>query len=273
MTDRRLIPFALLLAVLVAACSSTPSGVIAPEAMARLMADIRMADAVVSVNAREYRTDSSRQVLRQAVFERNGVTAAEFDTSLVWYGHNLKQYQEVTDRTIEILEERLAAAGSAGGVAVSVAGDSVDVWTAPVAYSVSGRSPSQYITFSLDSDPNWERGDVYIWRFKQVVPGNDGAWAITTEYDDGAIEVQNGQIISSNSRPEITFYTDSTRTARNINGWIHLTPAGHKPVEIDSVSLVRRRMSPGSHMRNYRQVLYTFTENGKARTDTTAAAR
>ncbi len=259
------------LVVVAAGCNGTPSDVIAPEPMAKLMADIRMADAVVSVNAHDYSTDSARQVLRQAVFERNGVTAAQFDSSLVWYGHNISRYQDVTDRSIEILEQRLAAAGTAPGqAAMSVAGDSVDVWTAPVAYTVTRRSPSEYITFSLDADRNCERGDVYTWRFKMIAPGAEASWAMTTEYDDGSVEVQNMTIPTSTLRPEITFRTDSTRSARNINGWLRLSPDGHRPVIVDSMSLVRRRAGSEKPQRNYRQIMYTSDKAGKNETDTTA---
>lgn len=258
------VPAALAAAMLLlAACSRTPSGVIPPERMAALMADMRMADAVVSVNGRQYRTDSSRYVLRQAVFNRNGVTAAEFDSSLVWYGHNLKQYQEMTDRSIEILEKRLAALGSTGGAVISVAGDSVDVWPDAVAYTVTSRSPSQYLTFHLDADQNWERGDSYTWRLKLIVPPAAGSWAITTEYDDGSVEVYNSSLSTTTGRSELTFYTDSTRTARSINGWLRLSPEAHRPAVIDSVSLVRRRIRPDGNPHNYRQVLYKSHDTQK----------
>lgn len=39
--------------LLVAACNRVPEHVIQPEPMARLMADVRVADAVVSVNSRK----------------------------------------------------------------------------------------------------------------------------------------------------------------------------------------------------------------------------
>lgn len=277
MTDAARTPAALLLLALAAAgCSGVPDHVIQPEPMARLMADIRMADAVVSINGREYRADSSRQALRLAVFDRNGVTPQQFDTSLVWYGHNIAEYQKVTDRSIEILEGRLAAAGTVPGqAAMSVAGDSVDIWTAPVAYTVTRRSPSRYVTFSLDSDPNWEKGDAYTWRFKFILPPAEADWTMTAEYDDGAVEVQHVILSPSNTRAELTFYTDSTRTARNINGWLRLSPDGHRPAVIDSMGLVRRRLSdgPSGRPRNYRQHLYVPADKRANEKDSANTAR
>lgn len=251
--------------IAMAACSSTPSHVIPPETMAALMADLRMADAVVSINARDYTTDSARYALRQAVFDRNGVTAADFDSSLVWYGHNIGKYQEVTDRSIEILERRLATAGASGAASISISGDSVDLWALPPAMSITRRSPSQYITFSIDADRNAEPGDAYTWRLRFMTPPASAQWSIATEYADGAVEVQTANMTASATRPEMTFYTDTLRRVRNINGWLHVVPDGHRPVMLDSITLVRRRIADRRTHHNYRQILYSSPSE---RTDT-----
>lgn len=237
-------------------CNRVPSHVIEPERMARLMADMRMANAVLTLNPREYRTDSSRAILKQAVFERNGVTQADFDTSLVWYGHNIGRYQEVTDRTIEILEGRLADISAAGGTgnALSVAGDSVDVWPGAMSYVITRRSPSDFLTFGIEADRNWEQGDVYTWSFKFATMPATARWGISAEYDDGSVETLTTMIsVGGSTRQTISFITDSTRTARYIGGWLYVKPEGHKPVFIDSVTLTRRRVDGNTTSRHYMQ--------------------
>ncbi len=245
-------------AILVVACNRVPDGVIKPEAMARLMADIRVAEAVVNVNGSDYRNRATREALRKAVMERHGVTEAEFDSSLVWYGHNLGRYQDVTDRSIEILEERLEIAGSkATAAAMSVAGDSVDVWEKPRIYTFNEKSPTRYLTFSMETDRNWESGDVYTWRARFVVPPEKAEWAITAHYDDGAVEMLQSTVKSSApGKQEITFFTDSTRRADYISGWMLIEQSGHRPVVLDSVSLVRRRkFAPVGGRRSQRKII------------------
>lgn len=246
------------LAVAAASCNRVPDGVIKPEAMARLMADIRVADAVVNVNGADYRNRASREALRKAVFDRHGVTEAEFDSSLVWYGHNIGRYQDVTDRSIEILEERLEIAGSkATEAAMSIAGDSVDVWEKPRVYTFNEKSPTHFLTFSLETDRNWESGDVYTWRARFVVPPTKADWAITAHYDDGVVEILQSSVKSSApGKHEITFFTDSTRRADYISGWLEVEQPGHRPVVIDSVSLVRRRkFAPVGGRRSQRRIV------------------
>lgn len=247
---------ALFMMCLCAACSRVPDHVIPPEQMARLMADLRTADAVLTYNPQQYRADSSRRALKQAVFDRNGVTQAQFDTSLVWYGHNIGRYQDVTERSIEILQGRLAdmSALAASAQVLSVAGDSVDVWPGSHSYVFTQRSPSDYLTFNLEADRNWERGDTYTWYVKFVTVPASARWNITAEYEDGAVETISTVITGSNpSRQMLAFMTDSTRTARSVSGWLHIEPDGHKPVYIDSVSLTRGRLSERVPARHYMQ--------------------
>ncbi|MDO4320480.1 MAG: DUF4296 domain-containing protein [Bacteroidales bacterium] len=237
-------------------CNRVPSHVIEPERMARLMADMRMADAVITLNPGDYRSDSSRVILKRAVFDRNGVTQADFDTSLIWYGHNIDRYQEINDRTIEILEGRLADIGAAGGTgnALSVAGDSVDVWPGAMSYVISRRSPSDFITFGMESDRNWEQGDVYTWSFKFATMPASARWGISAEYDDGSVETLTSMItVGGSVRQTISFLTDSTRSARYIGGWLYVEPDGHRPVFIDSVSLTRGRLDGHKQSRHYMQ--------------------
>lgn len=257
-------------AAVCAACNRVPSHVIEPERMARLMADMRMADAVLTLNPRDYRSDSSRAVLKQAVFSRNGVTAAEFDTSMVWYGHNIGRYQEVTDRSIEILEGRLADIGAAGGgKALSVAGDSVDVWPGAMSYILNRRSPSDYIAFGLESDRNWEQGDIYTWSFKFITMPASARWNLSAEYDDGSVETLTAMIsVGGATRQSISFVTDSTRTARHVSGWLYIEPDGHRPVYIDSVTLTRGRLDGSKPARHYMQRMVSPRTGRLGNTDT-----
>lgn len=53
-------------ALLAVACSKTPKGIIPPEEMAQLMADIHTAEAVIELNRGEYRSDSLKQAFKQS---------------------------------------------------------------------------------------------------------------------------------------------------------------------------------------------------------------
>ena len=237
----------LLMAFVAIACNRVPDYVIKPADMALLMADMRTADAVTSVQRSDYTDDARKLALKNAVLERHNVSEEKFDTSLIWYGHNIGLYQEVTQQSIEILEKRLkeASALSAGEAAMSVSGDSVDIWSAPSVFTVTQRSPSNYLTFYFDTDPNWEKGDIYTLRSRMITPVQYAQWNLTAVYDDGAIETITSNISLDNpARQEITLVTDSTRNALHISGWINVDPIAGRPAIVDSLSLMRRRTSP-----------------------------
>ena len=111
---------------LLPACKGVPDHVIPPDEMSELLADRHIAEAVVDYNGPQWRTDSQRIALRDAVYLRHGVTQADVDTSLDWYGHNIGRYMEVYDRTIEILESRITGSDArVRAEQVTIAGDHV----------------------------------------------------------------------------------------------------------------------------------------------------
>lgn len=248
---------AMMLLLGAASCNRVPSNVIKPDKMARLMADMRMADAVVSVSPDDYVSADSKLILKEAVLRHNGVSEEQFDTSLVWYGHHMDRYQTVTEKTIEILQQRMNEANvlAAGDAAMSVAGDSVDLWNGPLTYTIRHNSPSEYITFAMDSDANWEKGDIYTLRAHAMTPAARSSWAMTMTYADGTVESTGGTFSSvASTRQDISLHTDSARVPTRISGWIRITPDNRRPSIIDSISLTRKRIDPEKYVKyNYQQ--------------------
>lgn len=240
-------------ALAAAACNRVPSDVIQPEDMAQLMADVHTGEAVVDMNRREYETDSSKQAFKQSVYLAHGYTQEQVDSSMAWYGRNITHYIDVYDRTIEILEQRLNEMGNrvAAEAAMSASGDSVDVWPYPRYLAVSPLSPSHIITFHFAADDNWQPGDVYTWRTKIFNNGTDSEWKIAGLYSDGTVETIYGGFGGDGWR-EITFRADSTRSLRQISGYMWADMPQNGAVRMDSIALVRKRVNPDRYTERYR---------------------
>lgn len=239
------------LALLLAACNGVPSRIIQPEEMAQLMADVHMGEAVIDRNSYEFYTDSSRQALKQSVYLKHGVTAAQVDSSLAWYGRNINHFMKVYDRTIEILEGRRANLGALayGGGGLG-GGDSLDLWTMPSSFSITDRSPSHVLSFNVEADSSSRRGDEYRWSAKVTNPSQDARWTIAAEYADGTMEYFSRNI-AQDGRAEISLVTDTSRVPERIYGSI---VAANKPgyvMYVDSVRLVRHRMDNDRYGRRY----------------------
>lgn len=252
-TMKRLISI-LALAMLLAACSKVPSGVIAPEEMALLMADLNTGEAVIDMNRSSYTGDSARQAFKQSIYMKHGVTSAEVDSSFSWYGRNITVYMDVCDRTIEILEQRLIEIGSrvAAEAAMSVAGDSVDVWGGPRFMRIYDRLPSRTLTFDFSRDENWERGDGYFWRVKFFNSHAKARWQMTAEYADGNVEYINRDI-EGDGWQELKLMTDSTGDATRIYGALTIENRPGTTVTFDSMEVVRKRLNPATYSQRYMQ--------------------
>jgi hypothetical protein len=242
------------LSIIAGACKRVPDYVIQPEEMAQLMADIHVGEAVVDHNRDIYNNDSIKLAFKQSIYVKHGVTPEQVDTSFDWYGHNIGEYMDVYDRTIEILDARLSETGSriAAEAALSIAGDSVDVWANPRSLAISRRLPSQMLTFAIKQDDNSEPGDSYTWRMKFANNTSAGRGGIVSEYTDGSKEVLN-VTIAGDGWHDLTLYTDSTKTMKQIYGYISVVPEGEKNVWLDSIALVRNRLNANKYSQRYRQ--------------------
>ena len=250
-SDRYIVAATVLL--MTVGCKSVPSHVIAPDDMSVILADIHIGESVIEVNRQDYRTDSVKQVMLQSVLERHGYTQHDLDTSFIWYGHNINKYMEVYDKTIEILERRLAETGNRiAAENISIAGDSVDVWPNQAQLAINHLSPTQILTFSLSGDENWERGDSYTWRAKSVNSSENSNWTIAAEYQDGSIELINSAF-GTEGWNELKFISDSTKTAVRVYGYMMATPRQRTTMYLDSIMLIRNRVSPETYNQHYRQ--------------------
>lgn len=240
-------------ALLAASCSSVPGHVIPPKEMASLLADIHIGESVVDLNRNDFRTDSSKAVMLQSVLAHHGVTKQQLDTSFDWYGHNISYYMEVYDKTIEILEKKLAETGNRiAAENISIAGDSVDVWNSAVFLAVNKFSPSQHINFALSRDENWENGDSYTWRAKLTNSSDNSFWAIVADYADGSKEMISGEFSGDGWR-ELKFISDSTKRTSRVYGYIDAVPRGNTTIWIDSIMLIRNRLDPENYHQHFRQ--------------------
>ena len=87
-----LLHIVLLIAVVLVSCDKAPRGVIGERKMAELVEDFLKADAYMDMHRDVYGTDSMRQLMKQSIMRKHGVTQELYDTSLVWYAHNMDAY-------------------------------------------------------------------------------------------------------------------------------------------------------------------------------------
>lgn len=243
--------------IAVTSCNGVPDYVVQPDEMAELLADLHVAECAVENNYQYYSSDSSRMALKQAILAKHGVTSEQYDTTMVWYGAHLDKYMDIYDHTEEILQERLekSAAVAATAASLNVSGDSVDIWSQGSRYAIDQKSVTNILTFTVKSDRNSKSGDSYTWRMKISNNFGGSTVGIVAAYNDGTSETLT-QSLGMDGWNSITFFTDSTRTLKDVRGYLEIHPRANTPVLLDSIQLVRNRLNRNMYVQRYRQRQY-----------------
>lgn len=90
---------------LLPACDKRPDNVLPEKEMIDLLADMQLAEAYLRTSGPEV-SDSMREAFPEAVLARHGVTYAEVDTTLAYYGRNADDYFALYDKVNKELTAR-----------------------------------------------------------------------------------------------------------------------------------------------------------------------
>lgn len=167
----------IVLACAAASCNKRmPDEVIDEEKMEDLLIDIHKSEAFIEGDYAYYNTMGRKDSIRNAVLAKHGVTRAEFDTSLVWYGMNIEKYIEIYKRVIERLQEEdnktiaLMHGEKTKTNKITRSGDTVDIWNMERYHILDCNIGSNIATFSIPSDDNFREGDMFTLRFNLSSP-------------------------------------------------------------------------------------------------------
>jgi len=146
----------LLLFVLLLPTCRKPAYVLSEKQMENLLFDIHIAEAEISDNYINFRTDKQKQVLYTSVFEKHKITREQFDTSLVWYGKNLPKYLGIYDRLnvrYSILSDSITAKIDLQNQRLILAGDSsqLNLWKEQRAFILTSRAGKNTFSFDIDT--------------------------------------------------------------------------------------------------------------------------
>ena len=71
--------------------------------MADLIVDLQLAEAYIESHTADFEDDSSKLVIKQSIFKKHGITQQDYDSSLVWYAHNMEDYNKAFDKAARVL--------------------------------------------------------------------------------------------------------------------------------------------------------------------------
>lgn len=272
------ISWLLVITLAVTACGRTPGGVLSVNEMADLIVDLQLADAYIDSHSMEYESDSSMMVLKQSIFKKHGITQDDYDSSLVWYAHNMEDYTKAYDKAAVKLKERYdkldprdnsqpteIMAGTTGApthsttpraggpngkhlkhLKTDINGDSADLWQGQRNYLLTAGSRRGFITFDIPPEATKQSGDRYQLSYKLLRGGNEFKVSLNIDYSDGGTaQVTRGT--NSDGWVSLDIQSDSTRNVRRIYGYVSYDMKRGHMAYVDSLSLMRTRLNKNNY--------------------------
>lgn len=248
------------------ACDKAPSGIIKESKMEDLLVDIYKAQAYIDNHPDEFDSDSSRQAMKQAVFNKYHITQADYDTSLVWYAHNIETYDKVYKKVIDRLgdeqkklQKQAGMSGTvvagqygpgtaqASGVAEAhkrygAKGDTANVWKGDAMYMIFPDMNCGYIKFDLEPDAEYKSGDRYQLNMKLLAFGNDFNILLAVDYADGSTSFMN-RTTSATGWFTMDLQTDTGRVVDRVYGYLRYDMRAQGAAFVDSIQLLRTHLS------------------------------
>ena len=274
------ISLALMLLVLLVSCDKTPGGVLSVNEMADLIADLQLADAYIDAHSSDFDTDSTKLVMKQSIFKKHGITQRDYDSSLVWYAHNMEDYAKAYDKAVGKLKSRYDKLDKGGksddehkdgdltiaeggpthnpiphpgninrqlkNLSTDTKGDSVDLWQGQRSYMLTQGARRGFITFDIPPDPNKRVGDRYQLGYKLTRGGNDFKVSLNVDYTDGGT-AQITRSTNSDGWVFIDIQSDTTRHVRRVYGYVSYDIKRGQAAFVDSMMLMRTHLSPSNY--------------------------
>lgn len=235
------IALSVLLMSTMVSCDRRPDNVLSDKDAASLLADLHIADAygtlegAVPTSVQTEEQDSDRRVLRQGIMRNHGVSEAQFDTTLGWYGHNLDKYEDMYELVLENITARQQVISKINNDAKSSI-PSYWPYMSNLRLSATAQAPL-VLPFDIPAD-KIEKGSRIIWEGKIINMREPIEVFLATEYSDGSMKYIQRTLMGSMSQ-NITLQTDSSQRVTNAYGYVRVRQ--RNPVMLDSVNI---RISP-----------------------------
>ena len=250
----------LLLTLFLSSCVSRPDYVLDEDKMVAVLCDVHRSEGLLELQQnhsyQSFKDEYKRNVMA-AVLVKNGITRAQYDSSLVWYGQNLKDLVKVYSKVQKSLDDEIQYwtdydLQNQSEFAMSDEGDTVQIWSISSYYTIDESRLSSTKFWEIKTDSNFYAGDSINWRLHvPVVPESHYVVAslslnyeVPEDSEDLYLETTSClEVLKLPASVNLGCRADSTRQFKSVIASISLfrdnlaTPDGI--LFVDSLSMVR----------------------------------
>lgn len=248
---KRALPLVLLLLILFAACDDHPQNVLSRGKMEDVLYDYHIMQGIVNDLPAEER-EAKGQDYMNAVFEKHGITEAQFDSSIVYYNRHTKDlhkiYSNLKERYTAVNEEIQLVNGNNDMMAIfSSGGDTTNLWNSAKLLTLRNKELLNKESFTIHADTSFRRRDQFILTLSPVF--------IKERREDYDINLHVGlsvlyasgkhigttRVINNDGTQQLTLQTSKDEDIKSITGFFYYK--GKKESRnlclIDNISLIR----------------------------------
>ena len=197
------------ISIILSSCSDRPENVPSDSKMVNIMADIEMAQAYIQNKGYRNNTQENRERILEYVLEKNGMTRADFDSTLSWYGRHIDKYDDLYVKVDKELARRESKISGNNMETLSN-----DLWPYSRHLVISSKSSNDNLVFNLPGN-ELGKGDFLTWKFRMNTPA-DGNAIFGVRYSNGRVSYVNQSLNGDNI--EITLQTDTALAVKEIFG-------------------------------------------------------
>lgn len=227
-----------------AACSKVPDGILSEKEMQRVVKDMMIAQSMTSGDSKSYPNNETKLALYEGVFRKYGITRAQYDSSLVWYGRNLDIYMKVYERVLADLDKDIKALGDVQADAGPVSNrDSVNIWPRRPYLILHPEGLFNGVVFDSRPETSYSSGSIFalgmqVWGLPK---GMRHLPEIRLSADQGDTTITVNERIGRDGYHEIWLKTLPTKRVKRVYGYIRLdnSASDYAKIYIDSLSLIK----------------------------------
>lgn len=255
---KKLLWLILLIQAVVVGCDKRPDMVLSERAMTALLVDIHRSEAYLTAGSAVFASDSVKKILRQSVLVKHGVTQAEFDSSLNWYGRNIDEYVKLYANVEKQLDKKLKSAYKraelAGEISSNDLDDSQNLWHGTPIYRISKNEDIHLMSFQLQpKEENIVSGDRFNWQFRKANDRTEVSMYMAVDYEDGTTSYITRSFAQNTPNCKMSLQTDSTLDIKRIYGYARFYPDKNEVIFIDSIRIEKMPLTSTNYSQIFSQ--------------------
>ena len=233
------------LALLSSCGKEIPDEIIQPSKMEKVLYDYHL-----TLGMSENSKNTEKEARKKYVFQKHGITAADFDSSMVWYTRESQElmgiYENLNKRFKRDYEhvERLLESREEINTRSFASGDTVNIWMKEDILWFTKAPLNNNLTFEIKFDTTFHQRDAFDWNMDwYFMAEGEAIIGLNVIYDNDSVIGITKSITESGSQ-SIYLHTDSAYNIKSLNGFVYVpqNQAKQPNILLHKINLTRYHM-------------------------------